>query len=255
MRKDEFVTNPMIWLHAMLRLANSRQDREQLRRVCKSFFVLEGINLSVSEIISDAAAEDGDYLRAWQRAVLRRRQLYSETKHFLVDVVPQLADKLDFWTFIDGSFTWLDAFSGVGLNDGLSEYADEKNTWYDLVNEVTTELGREQVTLNVLLQGLDLRSKAPIAPRDAVPCFTIHLSKGMEFDHVYLVGLVEDELPSWRALKKGDDSHEMQEERRSCFVAVTRVQESLTLTHSREMFGWRKEPSRFLREMELVHGG
>jgi len=85
-----------------------------------------------------------------------------------------------------------------------------------------------------------------------VPCFTIHVAKGMEFDHVYLVGLVEDQLPSWSAVKKGADSHEMQEERRNCFVAVTRTQESLTLTYSREVFGWTKRPSRFLKEMELV---
>ena len=74
-RKDEFVSSQMTWLHAMLRLANSRQDREQLRRICKTFFNLEGVNLIVSDIISDSAAEEGDYLRAWQRAALQREQL------------------------------------------------------------------------------------------------------------------------------------------------------------------------------------
>jgi DNA helicase II / ATP-dependent DNA helicase PcrA len=57
----------------------------------------------------------------------------------------------------------------------------------------------------------------------------------MEFDHVYLIGLVEDQLPSWAAIKKGDKSREMQEERRKCFVAITRTQETLTLTYSREV--------------------
>ncbi len=71
----------------------------------------------------------------------------------------------------------------------------------------------------------------------------------MEFAHVYLMGLVEDQLPSWAAVKKGDDSIEMQEERRNCFVAITRVEESFTLTYSSEVFGWKKQPSRFLKEM------
>ena len=106
--------------------------------------------------------------------------------------------------------------------------------------------------MNVLLQGLDLRSKTPSVPKDAVPCYTIHSAKGAEFQHVYLVGLVEDQLPSYWAVKKGPDSHEIQEERRNCFVAITRVQNSLTLTHSEEVFGWSKAPSRFLKEMELV---
>ena len=109
------------------------------------------------------------------------------------------------------------------------------------------------MTLNVLLQGLDLRSKTPSTPHGAVPCYTIHAAKGAEFQHVYLVGMVEDQLPSWQAVKKGSSSHEIQEERRNCFVAITRAQESLTLTYSREVFGWNKKPSRFLREMELVN--
>ena len=121
-----------------------------------------------------------------------------------------------------------------------------------MVEEVDREFGREQVTLNVLLQGLDLRSKTPSPPRDAIPCSTIHSAKGAEFHHVYLIGLVEDQLPSYWAVKKGPDSHEIQEERRNCFVAITRVQSSLTLTYSEEVFGWYKSPSRFLEEMGLV---
>ena len=96
MRKDEFVSSPMAWLHAMLRLANARQDREQLRRVCKSFFNLEGINLIVGDVISDAAAEEGDYLRAWQRTALQREELEPKTKRFLLRSVPKLTDKLVF---------------------------------------------------------------------------------------------------------------------------------------------------------------
>ena len=80
---------------------------------------------------------------------------------------------------------------------------------------------------------------------------TIHSAKGMEFDHVYLVGLVEDQLPSFQSIKRGPDSREMQEERRNCFVAITRCQESLNLSYAREYFGWPKRPSRFLKEMGL----
>lgn len=141
---------------------------------------------------------------------------------------------------------------GPKSNDNESEFLEEYDTWHELVEEVDREYGRDQVTLNVLLQGLDLRSKTPSAPKGAVRCYTIHAAKGAEFQHVYLVGLVEDQLPSWQAVKKGSASHEIQEERRNCFVAITRVQDSLTLTYSGEVFGWSKAPSRFLKEMELV---
>ena len=72
----------------------------------------------------------------------------------------------------------------------------------------------------------------------------------MEFCHVYII-MVEDQLPSWAAVKKGPQSDEMQEERRNCFVAITRTEESLTITSSQRMFGWSKAPSRFLIEMGL----
>ena len=254
MRKDEFLSSPMVWLHAMLRLANARQDSEQLRRICRSFFNLEGIKLIVRDIMSDSAAKEGDYLRAWQRAALQQEGLNPETKKILRESVPKLADKLDFLTFIKESFTWFEELPDIGSvsDDTITEYDEEKRTWHNLQHEVVSEFGREHVTLNVLLQGFDLRSKTPTPSQDAVRCFTIHASKGMEFDHVYLVGLVEDQLPSWAAVKKGDNSREMQEERRNCFVAITRVQESLTLTYPHEVSGRTKEPSRFLREMGLV---
>ena len=253
-RKGEFLSNQMIWLHSVLRLANARQDREQLRRVCKSFFDLAGVNLQVRDIISDAAAAEGDYLRAWYKTALSRPQLDQRARSFLNESIPVLSETLDFRTFINAAFGWFDNLPEVGpqSDDNESEFMEEYNTWHELAGEVDHEFGRNQVTLNVLLQGLDLRSKTPSVPNDAVPCYTIHGAKGAEFQHVYLVGLVEDQLPSYWAVKKGPDSHEIQEERRNCFVAITRVQNSLTLTYSKKVFGWRKATSRFLKEMELV---
>ena len=226
-RKNEFLSNQIIWLHSVLRLANSRQDREQLRRVCKSFFELAGVNLQVRDIISDAAAAEGDYLRAWHKTASSRPQLDQRTRLFIDEFIPVLSEKLDFRTFINAAFGWFDNLPEVGplSEDNDSEFMEECNTWDDLTEEVDREFGREQVTLNVLLQGFDLRSKTPSVPKDAVPCYTIHGAKGAEFQHVYLVGLVEDQLPSYWAVKKGPDSHEIQEERRSCFVAITRVPE------------------------------
>lgn len=254
MRKDEFVCPALQWLHAMLRLANSRQDKEQLRKACKAYYTLEGVDLNVGDIASSASAEGGDFLRAWRKAALAKAAGASKTKTFLSRSVSKLTDKLDFWSFVDESFQWFDNLSETSQNtdESFIEYKGEKETWAELVREIVNQYGREQVTLHVLLQELDLRSKTPSPPKNAVRCFTIHGAKGTEFDHVYLIGLVEDQLPSWAAIKKGDKSREMQEERRNCFVAITRTQETLTLTYSREVFGWNKAPSRFLKEMGLV---
>jgi len=65
-------------------------------------------------------------------------------------------------------------------------------------------------------------------------------------------GLAEDILPSFQSKKKGDNSPEMEEERRNCFVAITRTKECLVLSRAEIYRGWSKNPSRFLIEMELV---
>jgi ATP-dependent DNA helicase UvrD/PcrA len=140
----------------------------------------------------------------------------------------------------------------VTAGDTVVEYPEERQTWTDLCAEISGQYGADKVTLHLLLQEMDLRSKTPKAPAGTVPCHTIHAAKGLEFDHVYLVGLVEDQLPSWAAVKKGEHSREMQEERRNCFVAITRTQETLTITYSQMLHGWRKAPSRFLSEMGLI---
>lgn len=250
-RKNEFESAPLLWLHSMLRLANARSSRECLRTVCKTFFSLEGIDLNVKDIVSQATVTDGDYLRGWADAALQRPGISAGAINMIKTSASKLSERLDFWSFIKESFQWLDQIPEVTPNiDGaFDEYTTEKETWQSLVTEISAQYGKEEITLHLLLQELDLRSKTPPMPKDGVPCFTIHASKGMEFNHVYFVGLVEDQLPSWAAIKKGDDSREMQEERRNCFVALTRAQETLTLSYSASVMGWLKRPSRFLSEM------
>jgi DNA helicase-2/ATP-dependent DNA helicase PcrA len=51
-RKSEFESAPLRWLHAVLRLANARGDKEQLRRICKSFYELKGIDMRVDDVLA-----------------------------------------------------------------------------------------------------------------------------------------------------------------------------------------------------------
>lgn len=250
-RKDEFVSEPVAWLHAMLRLANVRQSRHQLTRICTLFFHLGGIRLVADDVICDSLADDGHHLRAWLRVALRQ-QLNDQTKSFLEAVVPCLVDRLDFRTFVRKSFEWF-AQLPAGVTD-TEEYRDEKDAWDRLAMHTDNKLGRDQVTLAALLQEIDLQPKTTPVPQGSIPCYTVHASKGLEFDHVYLAGLVEGEMPDRRAMAKGDESAEMQEERRICFVAITRARQRLTLTYARRMFGQQRTPSRFLIEMGLGDG-
>ncbi|KKZ10460.1 MAG: ATP-depentend DNA helicase [Candidatus Synechococcus spongiarum 15L] len=253
-RKNEFESASLQWLHSMLRLANERSSHEHLQRVCKAFFTLERINLNARDIAVRSSVDDGDYLRAWTAASLERSELSDSSRKLIQQSVTRLSERLDFWEFEKKALAYLDKLSQASydVNDIFDSYEEEKITWCQLVTDICKKYGKTEVTLNLLLQELDLMSKSPTPPKDAVPCFTIHASKGMEFEHVYIIGLVEGQLPSWAACKKGDKSQEIQEERRNCFVAITRAKESLTLSYSQYVFGYFKEPSRFLREMDLL---
>ena len=94
-----------------------------------------------------------------------------------------------------------------------------------------------------------LRSKEPSPKPQTVMLMTVHAAKGREFDYVYVIGLAEDVMPSYQPGQKGDQSPEMEEERRSCFGAITRAKECLILSRADGYRGWKKAPSRFLIEM------
>ncbi|MEK8019818.1 MAG: ATP-dependent helicase [Candidatus Parabeggiatoa sp.] len=254
-RKDEFQSAPMQWLHAILRLANFRQDREQLRRICKAFYRLEGINLNVEEIISNAAITEGDYLRSWRERVLKCSELLSaQCLKIVTEDVLKLLDYMNFLNLLKNAFDWFDNMASIHFNteEAFNDYQEEKSVWDSIYSNIKSNYGEEQLSLHLLLQELDLNSKTPAPPQNAIRCYTIHAAKGLEFKHVYLIGLVEEQLPSWGAVKKGDKSPEIQEERRNCFVAITRTEISLTLSYADNYFGWTKKPSRFLQEMGLV---
>ena len=252
-RKDEFKSAPLRMLHAILRLVNSTEDKQSLARLSKAFYELEGISIELAPVLSRASADGKDLLRSWIEEVKFHEALEERTRRLLeIDIKP-LLNTLNYRDFADKFFKWAEACQQTSRPDEntFNEFEEEREVWRILLSEITKKFEGEDVSLHQLLHELDLTSKTPPKPPEAVPCFTIHASKGMEFGHVYLMGMVEDQLPSYWAVKKGDKSLEMQEERRNCFVAITRAQESLTLTFSSEVFGWTKQPSRFLGEIGI----
>jgi len=88
------------------------------------------------------------------------------------------------------------------------------------------------------------------AGADSVVLMTLHAAKGLEFPYVFLTGMEEDVFPHFRAK---ESNSEMEEERRLCYVGITRAKEKLHLTHARRrtVFGQTKyqRPSRFLKEI------
>ena len=85
---------------------------------------------------------------------------------------------------------------------------------------------------------------------DAVVMMTMHSAKGLEFPHVFLVGFEDGLFPGMRAI---GDREEMEEERRLCYVAITRAKKTLTISHAKQRMLYGRTAaamkSRFLGEI------
>ncbi len=256
-RKDEFKSTPLVWLHSILRLANDRQNQDYLQAVCGTFTQLTNFEIDTDRIIADADASNKDYLQQWIKYI-NSQNTDKSVKETIKTVSECFSEGRNWFNFNSYALNWFNELitEKQQMNQDPNvelffRYEEERSVWEDLIRDITDALG-EGITLEALLQELQMHSKESFVKKNTVRIMTIHGAKGKEFHHVYLVGLVEDELPSYQSKQKGNDSPEMEEERRNCFVAITRTIKSLTLSYSEKYRGWPKEPSRFLIEMGLI---
>ena len=126
--------------------------------------------------------------------------------------------------------------------------------------ENLTELARaieEYETLGSFLEHVSLvMDNDADAGADKITIMTIHAAKGLEFDHLFLVGWEEGVFPSQRALDEGGLAS-LEEERRLAYVAITRARVRCTIFHAanRRIYGqWTSSiPSRFIAELPAAH--
>lgn len=128
--------------------------------------------------------------------------------------------------------------------------------------EETCEDRDEPATLNGFLEEVALVADIDSLDEsnDYVVLMTLHSAKGLEFPHVYLAGMEDGIFPSYMTITAGDPE-EVEEERRLCYVGITRAEEELTLTCARRRMirgeTQYNKMSRFLKEipMELLSTG
>jgi DNA helicase-2/ATP-dependent DNA helicase PcrA len=113
----------------------------------------------------------------------------------------------------------------------------------------------DEATLQTFLEEMALISDADKSDDEieAVTLMTLHLSKGLEFKNVFVVGLEEGLFPSGRSLDEKADPTQLEEERRICYVGMTRARENLFLSYakSRRVYGQEefRPVSRFIGEI------
>jgi len=139
------------------------------------------------------------------------------------------------------------------INDGTPQAEERMENIGVLLAEA-----KAYVDVPAFLEEMALMSSADTAAEQQVTLMTLHAAKGLEFPVVFLAGLEEGILPHARVFDSGK-ADDIEEERRLCYVGVTRAREELFVScaSSRTQFGQigYNMPSRFLDEMGLMVGG
>ncbi|MFZ5513533.1 MAG: UvrD-helicase domain-containing protein [Pseudomonadota bacterium] len=149
----------------------------------------------------------------------------------------------------------------IGYEDWLKDTSDTPkqaerrwknvNDWLEWLEKLASgedALDIQELAGRASLMGILERQNESDAG-DQVRLMTLHAAKGLEFPHVFIIGMEEELLPHRESL----DEEKLEEERRLAYVGITRAQQSLTftLTRKRKRYGeWvDSEPSRFLEEI------
>lgn len=249
-RKTDFETPYVLLLYLLLKLANHRNDIKVLKQIIAIFEQALLISINLEEVLTNAELSNQDYMSALSEEIKGKLGDDNFEKSFEL----KLSEGKNFISFIQNAFDWsenrIDQIEDESHKEqAKQEFLIEKKIWTDFERHLSYNYDLDEITVATYMQEFAMISKESEPAKDAVQFLTIHASKGKEFDHVILIGMVNDELPSFQSMKKGIDSVEMEEERRNCFVAITRTQKKLYLTYSAKYYGWRKNPSLFLNEM------
>ncbi|MDE3065362.1 MAG: UvrD-helicase domain-containing protein [Acidobacteriota bacterium] len=176
----------------------------------------------------------------------------AERFSFLLDQLRALANDLTPREMIDA------IVRETGMGDALrDENSDEAYSRLENLGELASAASQYETLLD-FVERMALVSDADQldSGAGAVSLMTLHVAKGLEYPAVVITGLEETVFPHRRAM--GDDD-ELEEERRLCYVGITRAMRHLVLTHAWTRTLWGQHavaiPSRFLTEIppELVH--
>jgi DNA helicase-2/ATP-dependent DNA helicase PcrA len=243
---------------AYLRLINNRQDDAALERIINT--PVRGIG----DTTMDKVRENARSLQVtlWQslQQMLANKQLTGRAANAISTFV-QLIDKLETDSkdlSLDEQADHVIQLSGL-MAMYLAEKGEKAQTRVENLNELVnacanaTYVNTEEMTpLSAFLSQAALEAGEYQAEEhsDAVQLMTLHSAKGLEFPLVFICGLEEGMFPSQQS---GDDSERLEEERRLCYVGMTRAMQKLYLTHaeSRRLYGQEQynRPSRFIREI------
>jgi len=256
-------------------------DREEVKDILAYLRVLHNPadSVSLKRIINKPSRGIGDRTVAHLENVARERNmtLLEAARH--VEAIPKAASRaqyvLQFVHIIDSLRKTMDSSSLTDLTEAVIDQSGYRRALeaeksvkargkLENIQELLSatqeyEEGEEEPSLGGFLEGVTLLTSADMIEEgiEAVPLMTLHSAKGLEFPIVFMVGMEESLFPLARAAFS-DNPLELEEERRLCYVGMTRARERLFLSSAeyRTIYGStaRTMPSRFLEDIpdELI---
>lgn len=201
------------------------------------------LGFSMTEMIIDSSLRQqlpGKLIKLVEKFYNPLKEIFDNVDNYLiVDIINEVLQKSGYIDALEKSYSVEDRSRIDNLNQFISSAADyQENNPEDSLYDYLENLS--------LLSDLDKTEDS----NNCISMMTIHSAKGLEFPICFVVGLDEGLFPSKRSIDEGN----LEEERRLCYVAITRAEEKLYLTSSeiRRNYGQPVyyKPSRFLSEIK-----
>jgi len=247
-------------LIAYLSVINNQKDELSLRRILnipnrgignkslQDFLdVAKEKNISLFEVIKEKAHDEtkrGESLADFVAIIHKFKTLFQTMK--LNQALATLIDQIDYMSFVEKSY------------DSPKITARKKDDVRNFIfsAEKFSDRFQEEASLKFWLERLlladnqDRQNGEDEVIKNEVQLMTFHSSKGLEFDQVFMVGTEEELLPHKNVIKEGSD---IDEERRLCYVGITRARKKLIMTYAKErkIYGKKikRHISRFFHEI------
>ena len=194
--------------------------------------------MGLADKISTKALGHLEYFSKWLVDIADRAE-----RGDLMEAIRDMIEEIDYRA-------WLEEVTG-DPNQAIRrmENVEELLTWIGrIIAKDEEEKSIGDIAARLVLMDL-LERQADENQEDAVSLMTLHAAKGLEFPHVFIIGMEEEILPHRTSIEEDD----VEEERRLAYVGITRAQRSLvfTMANSRKRYGEKVscDESRFLREL------
>jgi DNA helicase II / ATP-dependent DNA helicase PcrA len=244
---DRFIVKGML---AFLRLSVDEDDPEAVKTVLPALFIKHS---AISDIKAESILQDCSLLESL--SALKTSYAFQTRK--LKKLVPVLRSL--------SSLSPVLAIETIEKELGFQDFVKKRGNEGNLLDKGSDDIRDLKVAAKGFtsisdflehtehMKAMNKEMKAiSKKDRDAITLSTIHRSKGLEYNTVYILGAVDGTIPhdyALESLRKGDSSA-LEEERRLLYVAVTRAMESLYISIPRRLRGKKANPTRFLSTLK-----